>query len=71
MQHFMFSDANDNLIEFMANEADAKAILRAFNLYYAGKKEGETVCFGFVEGPQFQGQAGSALAMDSVRSLSF
>lgn len=58
-------DDPDKLIEFTATAQDAAVIYRALNYQHVPKD-----CnFGYAEGPQFQGKAGSKEAMDSVRCL--
>lgn len=63
---FVWSGENpDDIHEFTSTIETAVFIYRQLNFRFAGKE-----CnFGFEDGPQFQGVAGSTTAMDAVRSL--
>jgi hypothetical protein len=62
---FMWSDDSDDIKEFTSTVEDAAFVYRAFNYQFAGR----TCTFGFTEGPQFDGTAGSVDAMNAVRTL--
>ena len=63
---FMWSGDNpDDIKEFTSTVEDAAFIYRSLNYQFAGL----TCPFGFTEGPQFDGTAGSTYAMNAVRTL--
>jgi hypothetical protein len=63
---FMWSGDNpDDIKEFTSTLEDASFIYRSLNYQFAGI----SCCFGFTEGPQFTGTAGSIDAMNAVRTL--